>query len=73
MDYPPLILKFTLLIQAGMTARRAFQKMASDYMRSKPVKGHFAYEMIVLACRGDGQWRGRTGGLSSFLANGAVR
>ena len=25
--------------------------MASDYMRSKPVKGHFAYEMIVLACR----------------------
>lgn len=51
MDYPPLILKFTLLIQAGMTARRAFQKMASDYMRSKPVKGHFAYEMIVLACR----------------------
>lgn len=51
MDYPPLILKFTLLIQADMTARRAFQKMASDYMRSKPVKGHFAYEMIVLACR----------------------
>ena len=51
MDYPSLILKFTLLIQAGMTARRAFQKMASDYMRSQPVKGHFAYEMIVLACR----------------------
>ena len=24
MDYPPLLLKFTLLIQAGMTARRAF-------------------------------------------------
>lgn len=51
MDYPPLILKFTLLIQAGMTARRAFQKMASDYMRMKPVKGRFAYETIVLACR----------------------
>ena len=51
MDYPPLILKFTLLIQAGMTARRAFQKMASDYMRTEPVKGHFAYEMIVTACR----------------------
>ena len=51
MDYPPLILKFTLLIQAGMTARRAFQKMASDYMRTKPEKEHFAYEAMVLACR----------------------
>lgn len=51
MDYPPLILKFTLLIQAGMTARRAFQKIASDYMRAEAVKGHFAYEMIVTACR----------------------
>lgn len=51
MDYPPLILKFTLLIQAGMTARRAFQKMASDYMRAESsYKGHFAYEMIVTAC-----------------------
>ena len=51
MDYPSLILKFTLLIQAGMTARRAFQKIASDYMRAEAVKGHFAYEMIVTACR----------------------
>ena len=25
--------------------------MASDYMRTEPVKGHFAYEMIVTACR----------------------
>ena len=51
MDYPSLILKFTLLIQAGMTARRAFQKMASDYMRAEPVRDRFAYEMIVTACR----------------------
>ena len=50
MDYPPLLLKFTLLIQAGMTARRAFQKMAADYMRTKPAKGRFAYEAIVTAC-----------------------
>ena len=64
MDYPSLILKFTLLIQAGLTARRAFQKMASDYLRSQPVKGHFANDSTGLP--GDGQWRGRTGGLSSF-------
>ena len=50
MDYPPLLLKFTLLIQAGMTARRAFQKMAADYMRTKPAKGRFEYEAIVTAC-----------------------
>lgn len=50
MDYPPLILKFTLLIQAGMTARRAFQKMASDYERTKSAKGRYAYEAIVTAC-----------------------
>lgn len=50
MDYPPLILKFTLLVQAGMTARRAFQKMASDYERTKPAKGRYAYEAIVTAC-----------------------
>ena len=25
--------------------------MSSDYMRTEPVKGHFAYEMIVTACR----------------------
>ena len=28
MDYPSLIMKFTLLIQAGMTARKVFQKMS---------------------------------------------
>ena len=27
MDYPGLIMKFTLLVQAGMTVRKAFQKI----------------------------------------------
>ena len=36
MDYPSLIMKFTLLIQAGMTVRRAFQKISSDYLRNCP-------------------------------------
>lgn len=35
MDYPSLIMKFTLLIQAGMTARKVFQKMSADYMRNR--------------------------------------
>ena len=31
MDYPGMVMKFALLIQAGMTARSAFRKMADDY------------------------------------------
>ena len=50
MDYPGLILKFTLLIQAGMTARSAFRKMAGDYRRRQPKGGRFAYEAITAAC-----------------------
>ncbi|MCI5529502.1 MAG: type II secretion system F family protein [Blautia sp.] len=50
MDYPGLIMKFTLLIQAGMTARRAFQKIAVDYKRKKPAKPRIAYEEVVTAC-----------------------
>lgn len=50
MDYPSLIMKFTLLVQAGMTARRAFQKIASDYLKRKPRNPRYAYEAIVKAC-----------------------
>lgn len=35
MDYPGLIMKFTLLVQAGMTARKAFEKISLDYKRKK--------------------------------------
>lgn len=35
MDYPGLIMKFTLLVQAGMTVRKAFQKIVLDYGRKK--------------------------------------
>lgn len=35
MDYPGLIMKFTLLVQAGMTVRKAFQKISLDYGRRK--------------------------------------
>lgn len=38
MDYPGLIMKFTLLVQAGLTARKAFQKIALDYGKKKMEK-----------------------------------
>lgn len=48
MDYPGLLMKFTLLVQAGMTVRNAFRKMAADYKRKKEKR--IAYEEIVTAC-----------------------
>lgn len=50
MDYPALIMKFTLLIQAGMTARRAFGKIALDYRKRKGKKRRAAYEEILTVC-----------------------
>lgn len=59
LDYPPIIMKFTLLIQAGMSVRRSFQKIASDYQaeagkpdtkRRKKLPVRHAYEEIVVVC-----------------------
>lgn len=50
MDYPGMVMKFALLIQAGMTARSAFRKMADDYERRKTKRRHFAYEAAAAAC-----------------------
>ena len=50
MDYPGLIMKFTLLVQAGMTVRKAFQKIGVDYQRKKMLKKRVAYEEILMAC-----------------------
>lgn len=50
MDYPSLIMKFTLLIQAGMTVRRAFQKISTDYQRSHAKTERYAYEAVTTAC-----------------------
>lgn len=50
MDYPGMIMKFTLLVQAGMTVRKAFQKMALDYKRKVPEKVRYAYEEIIVTC-----------------------
>lgn len=50
MDYPGIIMKFALLIQAGMTARKAFQKITADYRRRGNKISHFAYEAMAAAC-----------------------
>lgn len=50
MDYPGMVMKFALLIQAGMTARSAFRKMADDYERRKTKRRHFACEAVAAAC-----------------------
>lgn len=50
MDYPGLVMKFTLLVQAGMTVRKAFQKIALDYRKRRPDKVRYAYEEILAAC-----------------------
>lgn len=50
MDYPGLIMKFTLLVQAGMTVRKAFHKISLDYGRKRKQKPRFAYEEIRVIC-----------------------
>jgi tight adherence protein C len=50
LDYPGLIMKFTLLVQAGMPVRKAFQKMAADYRRKRGRKKQAAYEEILVTC-----------------------
>lgn len=50
MDYPGMVMKFALLIQAGMTARSAFRKMSADYERRKTKRRHFVYEAVAAVC-----------------------
>ena len=50
MDYPGLIMKFTLLVQAGMTAQKAFRKIARDYQRRREKKPRPAYEEVLAVC-----------------------
>lgn len=50
MDYPGLVMKFTLLVQAGLTARKAFQKIAMDYGKREEGNKRAAYEEIRTTC-----------------------
>lgn len=49
-DYPGMIMKFTLLVQAGMTVRKAFQKIGLDYRKKQRGKKLPAYEEILTTC-----------------------
>ena len=50
MDYPELIMKFTLFVAAGMTVRNAFMKIASDERRKHGTITRPAYDAIATAC-----------------------
>lgn len=52
MDYPEIINKLTLFLGAGMTMKRAFRKIVTDYEDAKRVSGvRFAYEEMKVTCR----------------------
>ena len=48
-DYPGFIMKFTLFIQAGMTAREAFRQMVRVYRQSSGEK-RTVYEELTVFC-----------------------
>ena len=51
-DYPEIISKLTLFLGAGMTMKRAWRKVVSDYEKEKEIWGiRYAYEEMKMACR----------------------
>lgn len=51
-DYPEIINKLALLLGAGMTVKKAWQKIIQDYERRKEEYGsRYAYEEMAAACR----------------------
>ena len=51
LDYPEIVNKMTLFLGAGMTAKRAWRKVAEDYGRQKEVWGErYAYEEMKYTC-----------------------
>lgn len=51
LDYPGMVMKLTLFIEAGMSVRRAFQRTAMDYKKKKILTGErCAYEELLQSC-----------------------
>ncbi len=51
LDYPEIVNKFTLLINAGMSIRQAFQRITEEYEARQQMKGfkkRYAYEEICI-------------------------
>lgn len=51
LDYPEIIHKFTLLMSAGMTVKRAWERIVEDYRKKRTSKKRFAYEEMQLTLR----------------------
>lgn len=47
LDYPGFVTRLSLLLEAGMTVRRAFGKIALDYKRKKDATVRYAYEELL--------------------------
>ncbi len=47
LEYPEVVNKLTLYLEAGMTIRNAFLKMGEDYKKQKNEKVHYVYEEIL--------------------------
>ncbi len=51
LDYPEIVNKMTLFIGAGMTVKRAWEKVVEDYDRQKELLGkRYAYEEMKKVC-----------------------
>lgn len=51
LDYPELVNKFTLLVNAGMTVKQAWMKLSEDYLDVFSKKKHYAYEEMLITAR----------------------
>lgn len=51
LDYPEIVSKLTLLLGAGMTAKRAWKKIVSDYDKREHKGRRYAYEEMKYTCR----------------------
>lgn len=49
-DYPDLMWKMAMLIEAGLTIKGAFGRIASQYQKEENGKRKYAYEEIAAAC-----------------------
>ena len=47
LEYPEVVNKLTLYLEAGMTIRNAFLKLGEDYKKQKNEKVHYVYEEIL--------------------------
>lgn len=54
LDYPDIVSKLTLLLGAGISLQRAWERMVKEYLlkrQNRKIKKHFAYEEMAFACR----------------------